>query len=209
MNPYASLGVAFTATQHKIMHACSRLARCFHPDAGHEPAAEQCRDDLATARGPLIAPDLRQHQDAELAVPPRSRRLSGLRFETATDFWRVRGEDQHGVLLITRTEACRGVTRRLDLQMPVFDSHGALVFNDHRIELRVPGGVRDGQHLRLKGLGAAGRGGAPAGDLYLEVILLSNAPLGRDAREDSVDQPVAAAAPAAWPCAQTASHPGP
>jgi len=33
----------------------------------------------------------------------------------------------------------------------------------------VPPGIRDGQHLRLKGMGANGKGGGESGDLYLKV----------------------------------------
>ena len=33
----------------------------------------------------------------------------------------------------------------------------------------VPPGIRDGQHLRLKGMGEEGKGGGESGDLYLRV----------------------------------------
>jgi curved DNA-binding protein len=35
--------------------------------------------------------------------------------------------------------------------------------------VKIPAGVRPGQHIRLAGQGAAGAGGQPAGDLFLEV----------------------------------------
>jgi curved DNA-binding protein len=35
--------------------------------------------------------------------------------------------------------------------------------------VNIPRGIRDGQHLRLKGMGGAGHGAGPPGDLYLEV----------------------------------------
>lgn len=75
--------------------------------------------------------------------------------------------------------------------MPAFDSHSALVFSDRQFEVHVPKGVLDGQQLRLKGLGAAGQGGAPAGDLYLEVIFLPHPPFRLDARDVHLDLPVA------------------
>lgn len=40
---------------------------------------------------------------------------------------------------------------------------------DKRLVVRIPAGVRDGQKIRLAGMGAAGRGGGPSGDLYLKV----------------------------------------
>jgi curved DNA-binding protein CbpA len=33
----------------------------------------------------------------------------------------------------------------------------------------IPSGIRDGQHLRLKGMGEEGKGGGQSGDLYLKV----------------------------------------
>jgi len=35
--------------------------------------------------------------------------------------------------------------------------------------VKVPPEIRDGQRIRLKGMGAEGKGGGEAGDLYLEV----------------------------------------
>jgi curved DNA-binding protein len=37
------------------------------------------------------------------------------------------------------------------------------------LNVRIPTGIRQGQHIRLAGQGAAGPGQGPAGDLYLEV----------------------------------------
>lgn len=38
-----------------------------------------------------------------------------------------------------------------------------------KIVIQIPAGIKDGQQIRLAGMGAAGRGQGPAGDLYLEV----------------------------------------
>jgi curved DNA-binding protein len=40
---------------------------------------------------------------------------------------------------------------------------------DRILNVQIPKGVTEGQHVRLKGQGAPGIGGMPAGDLYLEV----------------------------------------
>ena len=37
--------------------------------------------------------------------------------------------------------------------------------------VKIPPDVREGQRIRLAGLGEAGRGGASAGDLYLRVAI--------------------------------------
>lgn len=44
-----------------------------------------------------------------------------------------------------------------------------MVLRDHTLSVRIPKGIRDSQLIRLAGQGAPGSGGAPSGDLYLEV----------------------------------------
>jgi len=41
--------------------------------------------------------------------------------------------------------------------------------NGKRLVIRIPAGVRQGQKIRLAGMGEPGQGGAPPGDLYLKV----------------------------------------
>jgi curved DNA-binding protein len=65
------------------------------------------------------------------------------------------------------------------------------VLRDRVLNVRIPKGVSEGQHLRLEGQGAPGIGGGPAGDLYLEVSFRPN-PLYRVAgRNLYFDLPVA------------------
>ncbi|HDI58891.1 MAG TPA: J domain-containing protein [Desulfobacteraceae bacterium] len=40
-----------------------------------------------------------------------------------------------------------------------------------KLVVKIPPGVRDGQRIRLAGMGLPGRGGGPAGDLYLKVAI--------------------------------------
>ncbi len=47
------------------------------------------------------------------------------------------------------------------------------------VKVRIPAGVRDGQRIRIKGRGAAGRNGGPTGDLYVVVHVRPNARFGR------------------------------
>jgi DnaJ-class molecular chaperone len=41
--------------------------------------------------------------------------------------------------------------------------------SEKKLVVKIPAGVRDGQQIRLPGMGQEGQGGAPAGDLYLKV----------------------------------------
>ena len=45
----------------------------------------------------------------------------------------------------------------------------AKVTDEHVFNVKIPQGVREGQHIRLSGQGSPGVGGGPAGDLFLEV----------------------------------------
>ena len=59
-----------------------------------------------------------------------------------------------------------------------------------RITARIPAGVRDGQKIRLRGKGAPGDQGAPAGDLILTVQVAKHSLFGRDGDNLTVDLPV-------------------
>ncbi|MFO7957244.1 MAG: molecular chaperone DnaJ [Candidatus Brocadiia bacterium] len=51
------------------------------------------------------------------------------------------------------------------------------------VEVKIPKGVRDGQKLRLSGLGESGAGGGPGGDLLIEVHVESHPEFERKGRD--------------------------
>jgi curved DNA-binding protein len=83
--------------------------------------------------------------------------------------FRARGEDHHARILIDLRDAFTGATRPISLRVPEVDDAGHVVLRDRVLNVQVPKGVTEGQHVRLTGQGAPGVGGMPAGDLYLEV----------------------------------------
>jgi curved DNA-binding protein len=62
---------------------------------------------------------------------------------------------------------------------------------ERQLEITIPKGVREGQHLRLAGQGGPGIGGAPAGDLYLEIAYAPHPHFRVDGRDVYLDLPVA------------------
>lgn len=83
--------------------------------------------------------------------------------------FRTRGEDHHAKVMIDLEEALHGATRAFTLQSPAVDEHGRVQLHERTLNVKIPVGVRDGQHIRLAGQGKSGMGGGPAGDLYLEI----------------------------------------
>jgi molecular chaperone DnaJ len=58
------------------------------------------------------------------------------------------------------------------------------------VQARIPAGVSDGQRIRLKGRGAPGRNGGPAGDLFVECHVTPHALFGRSGNNLTVHVPV-------------------
>lgn len=63
---------------------------------------------------------------------------------------------------------CSG--RGFTIDRPCATCHGlGTERRDRRVKVRIPAGVEDGQHIRVKGRGGPGRNGGEAGDLYVVV----------------------------------------
>jgi molecular chaperone DnaJ len=75
---------------------------------------------------------------------------------------------QGGFSVARPCTACFGRGRIIDKPCRTCRGSGS-VENAARVEVTIPKGIRDGQRMRLAGLGESGSGGAQAGDLLLEV----------------------------------------
>jgi curved DNA-binding protein len=100
------------------------------------------------------------------------------------------GRDHHAKVMIDLEDSYRGARRTISLRVPMIDAQGHGVLHDRQLEVNIPAGVREGQHLRLAGQGGPGHGGEPAGDLYLEITLKPHPRFRVDGRDVYVDLPV-------------------
>jgi DnaJ-class molecular chaperone len=89
-----------------------------------------------------------------------------------------KGEDFTAQVTVSFLEAAQGGTRRVVLQ------------NGEQIDVKIPVGVKDGQVVRVKGRGGAGIGGAPNGDVLLNVQVAPHPWLTRDGNDIRMDLPV-------------------
>jgi curved DNA-binding protein len=101
------------------------------------------------------------------------------------------GADRHARIDIDLEDSYRGAQRTISLRQPVLDAKGQAQMHDRQLEVNIPRGVRPGQHLRLTGLGDPGRGGAAAGDLYLEIGFRAHPRFRVDGADVWFDLPVA------------------
>jgi len=81
----------------------------------------------------------------------------------------ARGMDSHARVQIDLEDAYHGGNRVLTLKHSEFGADGRPVMKERTLNVRIPKGVRQGQHIRLAKQGGAGIGEGSEGDLYLEV----------------------------------------
>ncbi|MGD2113161.1 MAG: DnaJ C-terminal domain-containing protein [Gammaproteobacteria bacterium] len=81
----------------------------------------------------------------------------------------ARGEDTHARILIDLEDAYHGATRTLTLKHTELGADGRPQLRERALNVRIPKGVGQHQHIRLARQGGAGIGKGEPGDLYLEV----------------------------------------
>jgi DnaJ-class molecular chaperone len=90
----------------------------------------------------------------------------------------AKGEDFQLSVTVAFAEAIQGGTRRVVLQ------------NGEQIDVKIPAGLREGQQIRVKGRGGAGRGGGPNGDVLISAHIAAHPFITRDGNDLKMDLPV-------------------
>lgn len=128
-----------------------------------------------------------EHSDFFESLFGRSFQTSGVGRTT----FNARGEDHHAKVLINLEDTYHGATRTIALQVPVMDAQGHVTTRERILNVSIPKGIREGQHIRLSGQGSAGVGKNKAGDLYLQIEFQAH-PLYRiDGKDLYLNLPVA------------------
>lgn len=102
----------------------------------------------------------------------------------------LRGQDSHAKIHIDLEDSFRGATRTISLSTPEMNAQGQLQVKHRSLNVKIPKGIKPGQHIKLAGQGNPGLGSGQAGDLFLE-IAFNNHPLYRVSETDVyLDLPV-------------------
>lgn len=101
------------------------------------------------------------------------------------------GEDHAAKIQIDLEEAYRGGAQTIELKSPQLDEHGHVTVKPRTLKVTIPAGVIEGQKIRLSGQGSAGRGGGPAGDLYLEIAFKPHQLYQVEGRDITLTLPIA------------------
>lgn len=104
---------------------------------------------------------------------------------------KMRGQNEHARIFIDLEDAFHGATRTLNLRVGEPDAHGRMRHRTRTLNVRIPKGVRAGQHIRLSGQGGAGFGGGEPGDLLLEVEFNPHRLYSVEGRDLTLKLPVA------------------
>jgi len=104
---------------------------------------------------------------------------------------KMRGEDVHARLALFLEEAFNGCEKQVSFTVHEIDSHGRMVPRQKTLKVKIPSGMREGQHIRLKGQGAPSVGGAEPGDLFIEVEMAPHPHFTIEGRDVLVTVPVA------------------
>ncbi len=186
---YKVLGIEKNATEDDIKKAYRKLARKFHPDLNpNDKNAHKNFQQINEANEVLSDPEKRKkydqygkdwHHADQFEQQKKSRAQSSTQGEQyfsdddgdfssffnsmfgaggRTSQTKFRGQDYHAELRLNLTDAMKTHPQ-------------ILTVNGKDIRITIPSGIENGQVIKLKGHGAPGSNGGPAGDLYITFVI--------------------------------------
>ena len=122
---------------------------------------EQCADCKGTGCAPGTSPDVCPECKGSGQTVTQQRTPFGVA-QSVGVCQKCKGT---GKIINTPCKSCRGL---------------GIIRRQHKISVKVPAGIDDGQALPLRGRGNAGANGGPAGDIYVSVIVRPSAIFERE-----------------------------
>ena len=191
MDYYEILGIPKTADADAIKSAYRKLARKHHPDLNpNDPDAHKKFQQLNEANEVLSDPEKRKKYDrygkdwehaqhTDQGGRNASAQQQGQSFDEdqfsdffASMFGGMGGSSQ------SRKAQFKGQDHQASLTLSLTDIYTTqqqtLTLNGKHIRITIPAGVENGQVIKLKGHGAPGVNGGPAGDLFISFIINNN-----------------------------------
>lgn len=101
------------------------------------------------------------------------------------------GEDHVAKIQIDLEDSFRGGVKTIELKTPQLDDEGHVGLKPRTLKVTIPAGVVEGKRIRLAGQGSAGRGGGPAGDLFLEIGFRPHRLFKVEGRDITLSLPIA------------------
>src|SRR5437588_370439 len=193
---YKVLGVPKDAAAADIKKAYRKLARQYHPDANKgDAAAEEKFKEISEAYDVLSDDKRRKEYDEARSLFGGGFPGTGAKAGTTPRVCPTcagtgqTSRNQGGFAFSEPCRDCKGRGLVVDEPCPVCHGSGRAA-STRTLQARIPSGVRDGMRIRLKGKGAPGERGGPAGDLYVVVHVKPHKVFGRDGDNLTVTVPV-------------------
>lgn len=217
-DPYLELGVSRSASADDVRKAFRKLAKQYHPDANPGDKAAEEKFKRVSGAFDIIGDEEKRKKFDRGEIDAEGREQSpfgrGGGFGGGPGGWSPRGSaggpdgvDLNDILgemfgrgggagrnpggfggFSTKGQDVRAKID-IDLEDAIRGAKKRIAFSDGRtIEVSIPKGAQDGQTLRLKGQGAAGRGGP--GDALIELSIRPHAIYRREGETLIMDVPI-------------------
>jgi curved DNA-binding protein len=204
---YKILGVDKNATEADIKKAYRKLARKLHPDLNpNDKEAHKRFQAVNEANEVLSDPGKRKKYDKygkdwQHAEQFEKQRQSQRQSQNFEQFSTAEGHDfssffesMFGNAGRRRQTKFRGQDYHAELHLSLPDimqtRKQTLTVDGKKIRISIPAGVENGQVIKLKGYGAPGVNGGPAGDLYITFVISNHPAFKRSGNDLNLTYPI-------------------